>query len=323
MTTSEHTSRIFPQTPRDWSRRLVSSNGARPRLRPGRTVWGHLIRHRRELRRALCLLCLLLVLLGPNVGLAAPAARNRGSAKATPTKSAETDAKPNVKAAAKTVTPMERLSTQYQLNRDVEEIDGRPLRRRLLKLLARDDVRHFLAVIREAEGGEPDIMVGGCRAPSLRLHPALTLPRSCRYCFWMDGRRVCSSASGNFQITWTNWSEIAPFLGVKGFSETEQALVALELIRRGGGAADATTPRGLALKRRIQRGFLRLVAGDVNSALCLASYDWASSSCSTLPSPIKVDYAELSGEMRKKAARKRKAPQSDDGAPAKRAREAR
>ncbi len=110
---------------------------------------------------------------------------------------------------------------------------------------------------------------------------------------------------------------------MRGFSKTEQALVALELIRRGGGAAGATTPRGLALKRRIQRGFLHLVTGDVNSALCLASQDWASSSCSTLPAATKVDYTELSGEMRKRQAAKRKAPGSEDGAASTRARQGR
>ena len=317
MTTCEHTSRTLPKTRRDWLQRLVSSDCARPRLRPGRAPWGRFARP--GLGPALALY-LFLLLLGTQGGLATLAAQKRRPA----VKAAKTAPIMTEKTAAKRAALMERLSTQYQLDRNVKEIDGRKMRRLLLKLLSRHDVRHFLAVIREAEGGKPNIMVGGCRAPTLSRHPALTLPRSCWYCFRMHGRRVCSSASGNYQITWTNWSEIAPFLGVSGFSETEQALVALELIRRGGGAAGATTPRGLALKQRIQRGFRHLIAGDTDSALCLASYDWASSSCSTLPAGTKVDYVKLSGEMRKRlAARERRAYRGDDDTPAPRKRGAR
>lgn len=308
MTTNEHTARTLPSTRRDWFERFVSS-GARPQLRPGRAPRG------RSARLGLCMtltLGLLLLLLGAHGGIAAPAAKKQRPAEAA-TKIAS---KPGARAAAKRIALMERLSRQYQLDRDVEDVDAAKMRRLLLKLVSRHDVRHFLAVIREAEAGEPNIMVGGCRAPSLKLHPALTLPRSCRYCFRMGGQRVCSSASGNFQITKTNWFKIAPFLGVRSFSETNQALVALELIRRGGGAAGATTPRGLALKHRIQRGFLHLLAGNTNFALCLATHDWASSSCSSLPAITKVVYAELSDEMKKKqAARERRARRSDDKAP--------
>ncbi len=306
MITSEHTSLSLPQTSRDWFQRLVSSNTARPQLQHGRAVGGSFAKPGIGPALAFCLL----LLLGTHGGLAAPASKKHHPAKAA----AKTAAKPSAKAAAKMTSLMERLSTQYQLDTNVKEVDGQKMRRLFLKLLKRPDVRHFLAVIRAAEGGEPNIMVGGCRARSLRRHLALTLPRSCWYCFRMHGRRVCSTASGNFQITKTNWFEIAPFLGVSRFSETEQSLVALELIRRGGGAAGARTPSGLALKRRIQRGFLHLLVSDVNSALCLATQDWASSACSTLPAKTKVDYVELSGEMKKQSAREKRACRSDNGA---------
>lgn len=203
---------------------------------------------------------------------------------------------------AKAKTATEVLAELYSLDESPEESDGALIRRRLLKLLSRADVRLFLAVIKQAEGGEPNIMVGGCRAATLKLHPALTLPRRCR--FYVPGWGF-STASGNYQITYSNWKEIAPFLRLEDFSETSQALAALELIRRGGGAANAGTPGGLALKRRIQGGFVKLLQGNLKSALCLASYDWASSTCSPLPASYKNDYAKLVEGVRKSLAAER------------------
>jgi muramidase (phage lysozyme) len=205
-------------------------------------------------------------------------------------------------AKAKAKTSTEVLTEQYSLDESPDESDGALIRRKLSRLLARADVRLFLAVIKKAEGGEPNLMVGGCRATTLKLHPALTLPHRCR--FYVPGWGY-STASGNYQITYSNWKELAPFLGLEDFSETSQALVALELIRRGGGAADADTPRGLAMKRRIQEGFLNLLRGNVKSALCLASYDWASSICSPFPASYKIDYAKLAEEVHQSFAAER------------------
>lgn len=228
--------------------------------------------------------CLLISLCGGRVALA-----ESGDRAAKPTLAREAEKKSGRK--------IKKLRAMYSLDEEVDESDGRLIRGKLLKLLSRRDVKLFLAVIRKAEAGQPDLMVGGCRAGSLKQHPALVLSKRCWY-------RVAgwgySSASGNFQITYTNWRQLAPFLGLRGFSETDQALAALELIRRGGGAAGATTPRGLAIKKRIQSGFIELVRGNVDSALCLATYDWASSSCSSLPAGAKVVYAQLAEEMRQK-----------------------
>jgi muramidase (phage lysozyme) len=198
---------------------------------------------------------------------------------------------------------VEKLRAAYALDESVEESDGRLIRRKLSELLLRREVRFFLKVIQTAEGGEPDLMVGGCRAPNLKQHPALVLPKSCQYIVSGWGP---STASGNYQITLTNWKKIAPFLRLRDFSETSQALAALELIRRGGGAAAAYTRDGLALKQRIQRGFLKLLWGDVDGALCLATYDWATSSCSTLPANNKIVYARLAGNIRKSEATRRR-----------------
>lgn len=185
------------------------------------------------------------------------------------------------------------LIERYSLNRPVRNVNGARMRANLQTVLARPDVKRFLAVIRKAEGGEPNIMVGGCRARTLRQHPATTLPKRCRYRIKLRGRWTFSTASGNFQLTYSNWQRIAPLLGLRSFSENNQALAALELIRRGGGAAESRTSRGISLKRRIQTGFMILLQGDVKEALCLATYDWASSRCSSLPASYKIDYARL------------------------------
>jgi hypothetical protein len=56
------------------------------------------------------------------------------------------------------------------------------------------------------------------------------------------------------------------------------------------------------MKRRIQEGFLKLLRGNVKSALCLASYDWASSTCSPFPASYKIDYAKLAEDVRQSLA---------------------
>ncbi len=187
----------------------------------------------------------------------------------------------------------ENLINRYGLNKRVSKVEGPEMRRNLQALSSRGDVKRFLGVIKKAEGGKPNIMVGGCLARSLNQHPALTLPRKCRYPIRLNGRRTFSTASGNYQLTFSNWKKIAPFLGLRNFSENNQALAALELIRRGGGAAESRTQKGLSLKRRIQAGFINLLKGNLKSALCLATYDWASSKCSPFPAGYKVDYTRL------------------------------
>ena len=185
------------------------------------------------------------------------------------------------------------LVTQYSLNEKTSDANGLQIREHLQQIVTRPNVKLFLGVIKKAEAGKPNLMVGGCRAYSLRQHPATTLPKRCRYPIRINGRRTFSTASGNYQLTLSNWRRIAPFLGLRSFSENNQALAALELIRRGGGAAGARTSKGLSLRKRIQTGFVDLLKGNVKKALCLATYDWASSQCSPLPANHKVDYARL------------------------------
>lgn len=186
-----------------------------------------------------------------------------------------------------------RLALKYALNKNIRDTDGTEMRRELLSLLSRPDIRLFLEVIQEAEGGEPNLMVGGCRAKDLSQHPGLSLPRRCFFPVKINGHWRYSTASGSYQITLTNWRRIATFLGLRDFSVNSQMLAALELIRSGGPKSQA--------------GFLNLVQGHLNSALCQTTQPWASSSCSTLPGHPKKNFAHLAEKLRQRNAELAKA----------------
>lgn len=175
------------------------------------------------------------------------------------------------------------INERFALDQRLSETNGAKIKAELAALLKRQDVQLFLAVIQKAEAGEPNIMVGGCRAKTLKFHPAYTLPKRCWYWLRYRGDWVYSTASGNYQITLSNWKELAKFLGLRDFSVRSQQLAALELIRRGGGARS----------QRTQTGFVKLVQGNLNAALCVGTVDWASSWCSPLPANHKFKLTEL------------------------------
>jgi muramidase (phage lysozyme) len=195
---------------------------------------------------------------------------------------------------AKPRARVQKLAIKYSRNQSLKESDGIQIRRELLELLSRSDIRLFLRVIQEAEGGEPNLMVGGCRAKNLKRHPGLTLPRKCFFPVKINGRWRYSTASGNYQITLTNWRRIAEFLGLRDFSVNSQMLAALELIRSGGFKS--------------QKGFLHLVEGHVNKALCETTQPWATSSCSSLPGHPKINYARLADKIRRRNSDLARAP---------------
>jgi muramidase (phage lysozyme) len=190
-------------------------------------------------------------------------------------------------AAKKAVGKVQRLTSLYSLDKKLGESDGEEIKQNLLPLLARRNVRIFLEVIRIAEAGEPNIMVGGkCHSITLEKHPAEILPSKCRFRFRYNGRTLVSTASGNYQITYSNWKRLQPFLNLSSFSETNQALAALELIRRDGS---------------LRRGFLALLQNDVKAAIRFATQPWASSPYSTLPGG-KVNYMKIYDVLNGKAA---------------------
>lgn len=134
-------------------------------------------------------------------------------------------------------------------------------RKRLEEAAENDVVKAFFEAIRKAEGGQPNIMAGGRRVNSGARHPGEVVPRS----QWFRGPEGPSSAAGNFQITRTNWRDIAPKLGLTDFSdERQQMLAALKLFDDAGG-------------------LFKLLAGDIQGAVRAAGKHWAGVPGSPLP----------------------------------------
>lgn len=127
-------------------------------------------------------------------------------------------------------------------------------------------VKAFFEAIRRAEGGRtPYVMAGraGRDVNSGRLHPGEVVPIS----QWFRGDRGPSSAAGYYQITRTNWRNLAPALGLDNFSDPhQQLLAALKLFAdRDHGA-----------------GLRSLLSGDVSGAMRVAAKDWTSTPGSTI-----------------------------------------
>lgn len=133
------------------------------------------------------------------------------------------------------------------------QVGGGDLRR----IAQHPNVRAFFDTIARAEGGELNIMAGGRRVMSGAKHPGEVVPMS----QWFRGDRGPSSAAGLYQITRTNWRNLAPQLGLTNFSDPEQQmLAALKLFSdRKGGA-----------------GLQALLSGDFEKAMQVAALDWTS-----------------------------------------------
>jgi len=148
------------------------------------------------------------------------------------------------------------------------EADKQKVRRELKILRDRKSTQQFLTIVQIAEAGEPNIIVGdkpGCRVGNLKKHPALVLPSRCYYFYYnKQGKLVYSTASGNYQLTLTNYKRLAPFLDITDFEVPNQQLLALALIRDGGRNPSSGKP-----------GFEALVRGDVPKAVKKATSDWA------------------------------------------------
>ena len=133
--------------------------------------------------------------------------------------------------------------------------------REQIEALAKDPrIKAWFEVIRQVEGGGPDVMVGRGRVQSGRRHPGEVVPRS----QWYVGQKGPSSAAGNWQITVSNWKKLAPILGLDNFSDVnQQMMAALALFMEGGGPG-------------------ALLSGDTRGAL-RASAPWAATPLSHLP----------------------------------------
>lgn len=181
------------------------------------------------------------------------------------------------------------IGNRFLLNKPVAEFteaDKRKIRRELEILRRRKTTQQFLSIIRLAEAGEPNIMVGdkpGCRVASLKKHPGEVLPKRCFYYFYdKKGKLQFSTASGNYQITRQNFRIFAPFLNLRDFEVSSQQLAALELVRRGGRKP-----------KQVKKGFEALVRGNVREAVRLGTPDWASIPGSDLPGKKRTDFEQI------------------------------
>ena len=117
----------------------------------------------------------------------------------------------------------------------------------------------FLSFLTKAEGGEPDIIVGGGRFSDFSQHPRVVGLRT---------KEGPSTAAGNYQITASTYDDVAPKIGVTGFTPADQRAIAVELIRRKGALEDIN-------------------GGDFTSAINKLGSTWASLPSSPYSQPKK------------------------------------
>lgn len=150
------------------------------------------------------------------------------------------------------------------------------LRRKFESLLDTREAIAFLNAIEKGEGGGPITVVGGisgksadCQRRIRKLnfsgHPKEQgLPNRC---FLKTRKYGLSTAAGPYQIVYyRNWRGLRKFFGFRDFSERNQAVAALELVRsssvKGGKIGD---------------GLIALVQGNVDKAIRKGTDPWASS----------------------------------------------
>lgn len=117
----------------------------------------------------------------------------------------------------------------------------------------------FLSFLKKAEGGEPNIIVGGGRFSDFSQHPRIVGLRT---------KEGPSTAAGDYQITASTYDDVAPKIGVTGFTPADQRAIAVELIRRKGALEDIN-------------------GGDFNSAINKLGSTWASLPSSPYSQPKK------------------------------------
>jgi muramidase (phage lysozyme) len=203
------------------------------------------------------------------------------------------------------------IKNRFFLNKPVAEFTEsgrRKIRGELEILRRRKTTQQFLSIIRIAEAGEPNIMVGdkpGCRVGNLKKHPGEVLPKRCFYYFYdKKGKLQFSTASGNYQITRQNFRVLAPFLDLRDFEVDSQQLAALELVRRGGRKP-----------KQVIKGFEALVRGDVKKAVELGAVDWASIPGSDLPGKKRKDFKQIVQNVLRNSNGKSRKTKNNESAP--------
>lgn len=117
----------------------------------------------------------------------------------------------------------------------------------------------FLATIRWAETGTSDKssynkLVFNGTFNDFSAHPKI------KQCAPINGKRVCSTAAGAYQMLDISWNDVAPKLGLKDFTPPSQDKMAIEYIRRNKAIDDVES-------------------GNVEMAFCKVGKVWASFIC--------------------------------------------
>lgn len=146
---------------------------------------------------------------------------------------------------------------------------NKSISRDFLEQASRDPrVQAMLETLRIAEGGQPNVVVGGGRFDLKNpAHPG-------SYGMGMMGPKGWSTAAGNWQITQTNWKKLALQLGLNNFGDVHQQMIAaLALYQQSGGLS-------------------ALLSGDMQGAF-KGTQPWAASPFSSLPGGKRKDFTEL------------------------------
>lgn len=142
----------------------------------------------------------------------------------------------------------------------------------------------FLATIRWAETGtsEPESyrkLVFNGTFDDFSTHPLK------KQCAPINGKTVCSTAAGAYQMLNKSWQDLAPKLNLKDFSPESQDKMAIEYIRRNNALNDVE-------------------AGRFDTAACKVGRVWASLPCNKYGQPQK-SLAELRSVYQKNLERYR------------------
>jgi muramidase (phage lysozyme) len=185
--------------------------------------------------------------------------------------------RPTTRRAKTRVVSTASIRAQYYIGRKLRDLtpaERRELKSKYKSLLTRKDVNRFLDRIEKKEDGALLRIVGGTRHKSRDCQKRIAKlntsghPREqhlpCR-CFFSTRKYGLSTASGKYQITYTNWRILSRRLALEDFSAPNQKIAALELVR-------SSSVKG----SRVGTGFIALVQGDEASALRLGTDPWAS-----------------------------------------------
>ena len=148
------------------------------------------------------------------------------------------------------------------------------------RILKTETAKVLLGTIQKGEGGGPLIIVGKGKGKSVKFnnrmnnlnfstHPAYQFPKGMRCFFHNKQVNRCSTASGCYQITKSNFDYYAKHLGIKDFSIESQQIIALELIRTGRAKIVKGNYKG--------RGYVEIIKGNLKNAIIYGTNDWASS----------------------------------------------